>query len=75
MKGYFLFMYNIFIWDFLCFGLFIYILYGGWVLKKFEYCNIVFKFLVLLKFYIENMYYMFKFMCYVEIKDCRNKFD
>lgn len=66
MKGYFLFMYNIFIWDFLCFGL---------LVKKFEYCNIVFKFLVLLKFYIENMYYMFKFMCYVEIKDCRNKFD
>lgn len=60
---------------YLRFGLLVYIPHGGWVPKKSEHCNIVFKFPTLLKFYTENMHYTLKFMRYAEIKDCRNKSD
>lgn len=75
MKGHFLPTYNIYIRDPLRFGLLVYIPHGGWVPKKSEHCNIVFKFPALLKFYTENMHYTLKFMRYAEIKDCRNKSD
>lgn len=75
MKGHFLPTYNISIRDPLRFGLLVYIPHGGWVPKKSEHCNIVFKFPALLKFYTENMHYTLKFMRYAEIKDCRNKSD